>query len=301
LSVIVDGIINVLKPPGMTSHDVIYRIRRLTGIKRCGHTGTLDPGAAGILPVCVGSATRVSEYVLDMDKSYRAELTLGTSTDTEDASGTVIEQKEIPELGRDSVRQVLQQFMGRTSQIPPMYSALRKGGVKLYELARRGETVEREPRQITVYRLELLRIINNKILFEADCSRGTYIRTLCADIASQLGTCGHMSFLLRVAVGPFRMHNCFTLEELARLGEEGSLDKALLPSDTALLHYPSVTVTPAKAEAIMHGRAIEYSPDNATGLPIRVYRADGEMIAIARASEGKLLPKKVFINRAERG
>jgi tRNA pseudouridine55 synthase len=196
---------------------------------------------------------------------------------------------------------VLQQFMGRTSQIPPMYSALRKGGVKLYELARRGETVEREPRQITVYRLELLRIINNKILFEADCSRGTYIRTLCADIASKLGTCGHMSFLLRVAVGPFRMHNCFTLEELARLGEEGSLDKALLPFDTALLHYPSVTVTPAQAEAIMHGRAIEYSPDNATGLPIRVYSADGEMMAIASASEGKLLPKKVFINRAERG
>ncbi|MBS4022414.1 MAG: tRNA pseudouridine(55) synthase TruB [Dethiobacter sp.] len=290
-----DGILNILKPPGMTSHDVVSCIRRLTGIKQCGHTGTLDPGAAGILPVCVGNATRVSEYVLEMDKTYRAQLSLGSATDTEDASGRVISKMEIPPLNESDISHILQQFVGRTSQVPPMYSAVRRDGVRLYELARRGETVSREPRQITIYRLKLLALAGNKLFFDVVCSRGTYIRTLCTDIAVRLGTCGHMSFLLRTAVGPFVLNNSYTLEEIAGLQDDGCLDTAFLPLDTALHQYPSFLATPAQAVSIIHGRAITSGADYPEGLPIRVYSTDGIMLAVAYQSEGMLKPKKVFI------
>ncbi|MBS4031398.1 MAG: tRNA pseudouridine(55) synthase TruB [Clostridiales bacterium] len=287
-----DGILNILKPPGMTSHDVVYRIRRLTKVKRTGHTGTLDPGAAGVLPVCVGKATRVAEYVLETDKNYRAELTLGTATDTEDAAGEVIKQSSVPVVSVSEARRVLAGFLGPGHQIPPMYSAVRKNGVKLYTLARRGESVEREPRAIHIYNIELVRLDAGKILFDVQCSRGTYIRTLCVEIAEKLGSCGHMSFLLRTAVGPFQLDQSYTLEELNGLEASGMLSSAFMPPDTALLHIQPVCLSAEDAVKISHGISVPVS-EVGEGLA-RVYSPGNIFLAVAEVKSGVLKPVKVF-------
>lgn len=290
-----DGIINVLKPPGMTSHDVVARIRRLTGVKKTGHTGTLDPGAAGVLPVCVGKATRVSEYVLGMDKSYRADLTLGTATDSEDAAGVVVDQKAVPELTEEQVAPALQQFLGPISQLPPMYSAVKIGGQKLYELARRGETVDREPRLVTVYSIRLVRLVPGKITFDVTCSRGTYIRTLCREIAESLGTVGHMSFLLRTAVGPFTLQGAHTLEELADTAKAGDWEHVLLPADTALLQFPSLVLQGDRETKIRNGMTVKTDLPAVEGTLVRVYGGDGHFLALGRATGHYIKPEKVFL------
>lgn len=291
------GIINVLKPAGMTSHDVVACIRRLTGTRKCGHTGTLDPGAAGVLPVCVGQATRVAEYCLAMEKSYRAELTLGTATDTEDASGKVQERKEVGSYTHAQVAAVLESFLGPRLQTPPMYSAVRIAGQRLYERARKGETVPRPARAVQIYKLELLSLRENKIMFDVTCSRGTYIRTLCRDIAEALGTVGHMSFLLRTRVGPFVLTETFTLEELHRLHAQNCLERALLPLDTALRHLPAHTIDAEAAAALQNGRAVQLPGHVPDSNLVRVYGPDREFLALARIAQNKLLPQKVFAYR----
>lgn len=290
-----DGIINVLKPPGMTSHDVVNILRRLTGIRRTGHTGTLDPGASGILPICVGKATRVSEYVLLMNKTYRAELSLGQATDTEDASGRTILVKPVPVLVQDTVIQTLAKFQGPRMQIPPMYSAVRVAGKKLYELARQGEEIVREPRQITIYKTRLLQILDHKILFDVTCSRGTYIRTLCREIAEALTTTGHMSYLLRTGVGPFSLANSFSFEELACLREASRLEEAVLPLDTALLHLPAVVLNENNVDRIRNGVSVTVDHDIPQGTEIRVYSPAEQFLALAVTEEaGQIRPRKVF-------
>lgn len=288
-----NGILSILKPPGMTSHDVVSRVRRLVEIRRVGHTGTLDPGAAGVLPVCVGKATRVSEYVLGMNKSYRAELRLGTATDTLDASGQATASKEIPVWDEDEVRRILSRFRGPGSQVPPMYSAVRKNGVRLYELARRGETTERSPRSIHIYQLDVIRYTGKVILFDVTCSRGTYIRTLCSDIADKLGTCGHMSFLLRTAVGPFTLDQTYTLEELTELKSRNELHTALWPLDTALARFPALSVTAEQALKIQNGVAVQHEAPPVDG-PVRLYDPYGRFLAVANSVKGLLKPEKVF-------
>lgn len=287
-----DGILNILKPPGMTSHDVVYRVRKLTNVKRTGHTGTLDPGAAGVLPVCVGKATRVAEYVLETDKTYRAELTLGTATDTEDAAGEVIKQSSVPTISEPDTRRVLAECLGPSMQIPPMYSAVRKNGVKLYTLARQGEVVEREPRAIHIYNIELVRLGDRKILFDVQCSRGTYIRTLCVEIATKLGSCGHMSFLLRNAVGPFHLEHSHTLEELAEMEQSGTLQSAFLPTDTALYHIQAVHLSDEDVVKISHGISVVVSSIE-EGLA-RVYSPGNVFLAVGTVKSGMLKPVKVF-------
>ncbi|MBT9142964.1 MAG: tRNA pseudouridine synthase B [Dehalococcoidia bacterium] len=290
-----DGIINVLKPPGMTSHDVVNLVRRLTGMRRVGHTGTLDPGAAGVLPICIGKATRVSEYVLRMDKSYRAELSLGQATDTEDAAGQPVLTKPVPALTPHGVELVLKGFLGKGSQIPPMYSAVRVDGERLYELARRGEVVERKPREIQIYNINLLAIRENFILFELDCSRGTYVRTLCRNIAEKLGSTGHMSFLLRTAVGPFLLGNAVTFEELAQFAETGCITKALLPMDTALANIQAVTVDDIQAARLRNGMPITLGFKTSDGELFRVYDSSQTLLAIAAADSERIKPIRVFI------
>ncbi len=288
-----DGILNVLKPPGMTSHDVVYRIRKLTNIKRTGHTGTLDPGAAGVLPVCVGKATRVAEYVLETDKTYRAELTLGTSTDTEDVAGEIVKQSVVPVITEKDVSRVLTELLGPGHQIPPMYSAVKKNGIKLYELARRGETAEREPRPVNIYNIELVRLQAEKIIFDVKCSRGTYIRTLCVDIAAKLGSCGHMSFLLRTAVGPFALDKSYTLEELEELDAAGELKSALLQPDAALAHIEAIYLSAEDAQKVSHGVSVSVS--EAKESLVRVYDPGNTFMALAKINSGILKPIKVFL------
>ena len=290
-----NGILNILKPPGMTSHDMVSAVRRLTGVRRTGHTGTLDPGAAGVLPICVGQATRVSEYVLEMDKTYRAEVTLGTATDTEDVAGIITSEKPLPVINEEVIRAVMASFVGKRRQVPPMYSAVRINGEKLYEKARRGETVKRDARPITIYHMNFLRFEGRTILFDVSCSRGTYIRTICRELAEALGTVGHMSFLLRTQVGPFSLAHTYTLDELNKFSQEGRLAQALLPLDFALTLLAEVHVSAVDVGLLQNGVAIAWPDTQAEGTKIRVYGPTNSLVAIANVIDGYIRPHKVFL------
>jgi len=209
----VNGVINCLKPPGMTSHDVVDFIRKQLGTKKVGHGGTLDPGAAGVLPIFVGKATKAVEFFDDCDKEYVAEMTLGVTTDTGDNLGKVLEIREC-EAEPASIVETFGKFVGKIQQIPPMYSAVRHKGKKLYELARQGITVERKPRTVEIYSIELIKYEKPRVLFKVSCSRGTYIRTLCEDIGRALGCGAHLSCLIRTKLGPFNISRAITLEEI---------------------------------------------------------------------------------------
>ena len=210
-----DGFLNVLKPPGLTSHDVVEHIRKITRVK-VGHGGTLDPGAAGVLPVLLGKATRLSSYLVDFSKTYRAELFLGLSTDTADASGKIIKTASSFNFSLKDIEKVLQSFEGEIMQIPPMFSALKHRGKKLYEYARQGKTVERNPSAVKIYSIKILEYLPpQRLYFEVKCSKGTYIRTLCAQIGDALGCGGHMAFLLRKEVGPFVLSESHALEDIS--------------------------------------------------------------------------------------
>lgn len=248
-----NGIINVLKPAEMTSHDVVSFIRKNFNMKKVGHTGTLDPNAAGVLPICLGKATRVAEYFNDFNKSYRGEITLGASTDTQDKYGTVTETSE-KQVTESEIQEVFSEFKGDMKQTPPMYSAIKIGGKKLYELAREGKTVERKLRDITIYNMEILKNYDNKtILFDVDCSKGTYVRTICNDIGERLGTFGHMSFLMRTKVGNFDIDNAYTLDEIAKLKDENNLESTLLPLDTPLFQYKSIEFNEVDSTRLKNG------------------------------------------------
>ncbi len=243
-----DGIFNVLKPPGMTSHDCIGFLRRVLHTKKIGHAGTLDPDAAGVLPVYVGMATRLLEYAVDGHKQYIAEFTLGEQRDTGDDSGTVVKSMPIPEFTEQQLRAVLSTFLGDQEQLPPMYSAIKINGQKLYQLARRGVEVEREKRHITIYNLDLLYWTATSFTVRVDCSKGTYIRVLGEDIAAALGTCGTMSFLLRTQVGEYTIEEAKTLQEIA----EQPVVYAQ-PVISAVSHLPKLVATAKQAARITNG------------------------------------------------
>lgn len=240
-----DGFVNVLKPTGMTSHDVVTWARKLFGQRKIGHTGTLDPGATGVLVLSLGRATRLSEYVLELSKSYRCEMVLGRTTDTGDAFGKVVEQKSVPEFSQEQLEEVFRKFKGNIKQVPPMTSAVKVGGKKLYQLAREGKTVARKERLVKIYSLDIVRVDKEagitSITFDVSCAKGTYIRTLCHDIGQELGCGAFMKFLLRTKVGPFEIGAAFTLEELERC--KGEPEQFLLPMDTAVSHWSKVKLT----------------------------------------------------------
>lgn len=248
---IASGVINVLKPPGMTSHDVVAFIRRLYGIKRVGHAGTLDPAAAGVLPIFLGNATRLVEYLAEADKSYRAELTFGFETDTGDDTGQIITSIPYTRPSSERIKEVLTAFVGVNDQIPPMYSAVKIGGKKLYELARAGQEVERKPRAITIHAITLVAEYEQGIVFDVTCSKGTYIRTLCTDIGRKLGCLAVMSFLVRTRVGSFCLEQSLSLEEIVLLKE-----KAVQQPDSVLAHLPAVFLSEQDANAVKNGRSI---------------------------------------------
>lgn len=249
-----NGIINVLKPPGMTSHDVVSFVRKTLNMKRVGHTGTLDPNAAGVLPICVGQGTKVSQFLLDSIKCYRAELTLGFTSDTQDSYGNITHQKEV-DIDAESIKNAVLSFVGDSNQIPPMYSAVRINGKKLYELARKGIEIERKTRFIHVSSIDVIYIKGNKVIFDVICSKGTYIRTLCHDIGEKLGCGGIMSFLLRTKTGPFDLSTSVTLEELRQSKE---VEKYILPIDFPLLHLGRIDINPRVAKLALNGARISY-------------------------------------------
>lgn len=282
-----DGILNVLKPPGMTSHDVVAYLRRVLKTKKAGHGGTLDPDAAGVLPVFIGSATRLLEFAVEGRKQYLVEITLGQQTDTGDDSGTVIKTMSVPQLSKDKILPVLQQFTGKIMQTPPMYSALKVDGQKLYALARQGINVEREARPIEVYKLELLHQEDNSLTLAVECSKGTYIRVLGEDIADALGSCGTMTFLLRTKVAGFKIEDAFTLQEITENPE-----KCLAEPLSAVSNIPQLVLTARQAARITNGvrTTVAGTPD---GRYVLMGPAK-EFLGIGSCSEEKIQAEKIF-------
>ncbi|MDO4921566.1 MAG: tRNA pseudouridine(55) synthase TruB [Phascolarctobacterium sp.] len=282
-----DGIFNVLKPPGMTSHDVIGFLRRALQTKKIGHGGTLDPDAAGVLPVFAGTATRLLEFAVEGRKQYIAEFTLGQQTDTGDDSGRVIKELPVPQLTQAGLEALLARFTGPQLQLPPMYSALKVNGHKLYELARRGVEVERRPRPIEIYKLELLHFTPASFTVAVECSKGTYIRVLGEDMAAALGTCGTMSFLLRTQVGAYTLNQSHTLQEIAA-DPEGC---AAAPV-TAVAHLPRLPLSARQAARITNGVRTTMA-GVAAGQYVLLGPAE-EFLGIGRCLEGRVQAEKIF-------
>lgn len=281
-----DGIINVFKPKGMTSHDVIRDIRRIFKMKKVGHTGTLDPNAAGVLPVCIGKGTRISEYMLDLPKEYIGELTLGYATDTQDAEGKVLKYSD-KKVNKDDIYEAFRRFEGEIEQTPPMYSALKHNGKRLYELAREGKVVERKPRKAIIYELNIMKIIDNKIIFYVKCSRGTYIRTLCDDIGRLLGTYGYMSYLIRVGVGNFKIEESISLDYLKDL-DSRDLEEVVYSIDKGLEHFQKINLDNIYFSRLVNGAKVTLDcsdVDNySINTPVRVY-TDNKFIGIGSITE----------------
>ena len=245
-----DGVIIINKPKGYTSHDVVNIVRKQLNMKKVGHTGTLDPNATGVLPILVGQATKISKYLIEHKKTYIATIELGEKRDTGDSEGNIIESdSNIKEFDISIIKQVLQSFLGKQKQIPPMYSAIKVNGKKLYEYARSGQEVEVEPREIEIYRIELIEYINNRIEFEVECSKGTYIRTLCENIAEKLGTIGYMKELQRTSVDKFKIKESINLEELS----EDEAQKKILTIENIFKEKEKIYLNDKGVELFLNG------------------------------------------------
>ena len=250
----VNGVINIYKEKGFTSHDVVAKMRGICRQKKIGHTGTLDPDATGVLPVCLGSGTKLCDMLTDKDKEYVAELLLGVVTDTQDISGQILEQNEV-QVSEDRVREVVMSFQGDYMQIPPMYSALKVNGKKLYELARAGKEVERQARPVTIHEIEIVDIQLPVVKIRVACSKGTYIRTLCADIGEKLGCGGTMQSLLRTKVGIFELNKAVTLAQLETIRDDEGLESILYPVESAFEECPSLHIKPDFRKLLDNGNA----------------------------------------------
>src|SRR5579883_147112 len=294
-----DGIFNINKPVGMTSHDVVARVRRLTHQRRVGHAGTLDPAASGVLPICLGQATRVVEYLSEGGKAYRADIVFGAVTDTYDAEGEVIRSAPV-RLTREEIETVLPEFLGHQMQSPPMYSAIKSGGQPLYKLARAGIEVSRQARPIEITRLDLLEWQPPVLTLEVACSKGTYIRSLASDLGERLGCGAHLGGLVRLRSGPFTLDESLTLEELAQALEDGSWVHYLYAPDEALLDWLAVIVGPVTEKRLLLGQTLQLAPPAdwpVSSEPLlRAYSADGRFLAILRwhATANAWHPDKVL-------
>lgn len=283
-----NGVIILDKPQGKTSHDMVGFTRRLTGIKKVGHTGTLDPLATGVLPVCIGSATKAADMITMADKRYIAKFRLGITTDTQDITGQVLEERDV-NVTEDEIRNAVMAFEGEYDQLPPMYSAIKQNGKKLYELAREGKTVEREARRVAIKSIDIKEIAD-EITIDVLCSKGTYIRTLCDDIGKKLNVGACMTELRRTATGPFTIDRSYTCEETEELFKSGGILKALIPVD-ALFDYEKVYLTENQTRSVKNGVIMTYhKPD---GL-YRVYDDKNTFICIGRVRDEKIKTEKSF-------
>jgi len=294
---IVDGLLLLNKPAGLSSNQALQRVKWLLNAKKAGHTGSLDPAATGMLPLCFGEATKVCPFLLDAHKTYRVTAKLGVATDTGDAEGTETEQMDVPDYSVEQWREVLAGFMGDTTQIPPMYSALKKDGKRLYELARKGETVERAPRPVHIDAIELLEAAGTRLVFRVHCSKGTYIRVLVEDIAKVAGTVAHTARLHREDVGDFQAADMLDLSVLESAAESGleSIREHLMSPDVALAGYAAVSVSAADGKRFSGGMVVRGSEEGLQGL-VRVYNDESLFLGIGEASgDGSVAPKRVFL------
>ncbi|WP_342561468.1 tRNA pseudouridine(55) synthase TruB [Paenibacillus sp. FSL R7-0345] len=299
------GVLAVFKPAGFTSHDVVAKARRILGMKRIGHTGTLDPQVTGVLPLCLGRATRVVEYIQELPKEYVATLRLGLSSDTEDMTGTITESVEEVQVTEAEVLAVLESFKGVISQVPPMYSAVKVDGKRLYELAREGKTVERKSREVEIYEIEMKDMVWNgnypDITFRVLCSKGTYIRTLCVDIGRALGLPGVMVELTRTMSAGISASHCLTLEQIAEHKDNGTLQQHLIAADEAISHLPRHTVSDEKKMAALQGQRLSLRfvvPEVKDNGDFRLYDTAGEFLGIYKLDEMRAIaPVKVFAQR----
>jgi tRNA pseudouridine55 synthase len=296
------GILLLDKPVGLSSNAALQRVRRALGVEKAGHVGSLDPLATGMLPICLGEATKIAGDVLSGRKCYRFTIQLGARTATGDTEGAVVETAEVPTLESPAVEAVLQHFLGRQTQIPPMYSALKREGQPLYKLARAGIEVEREAREIELFDLLLLGCSQDQVELQTVCSKGTYVRVLAEDFARALGTCGHVTALRRVHVEPFGDEPMETLESVVQAREEGRWPR-VLPPDWPLGHLPKVALGAAQTSRLMQGQAIPIDAEAAAVDPrvraaprIRVYDAAGRFLGIGSSDgTGTLQPRRLFV------
>ncbi len=302
-----DGIVNIYKEAGYTSFDVVAKLRGILRERRMGHTGTLDPQATGVLPVCVGKATKLCELLLDKEKAYEAVMLLGVTTDTEDMTGTILTEQEV-RITEDEVRAAAEKFTGVYGQVPPMYSALKVDGKRLYELAREGKEIERKPREVEIFE-------NAPLSFEKDsdgfvktvtlrvrCSKGTYIRSLLRDMGEFLGCGACMKSLVRTQAGAFSIETALTLDEVEKARDEGRLDEIILPIDSFLTKYPAVTVVPEFEKYLYNGNQLsldmlteKIQPSDGDGF--RVYDTNEKLIGLYlyRTNRNQLQPEKMFL------
>jgi tRNA pseudouridine55 synthase len=289
-----DGIVNVMKPAGMTSHDVVAKLRRVYHTKKVGHTGTLDPDAIGVLPICVGQATRLVEYFTEKDKTYKVIMKFGNETTTQDSSGEVTITTELPTLSKAEFCAVTEQFIGEIQQVPPMYSAIKKDGQPLYKLAREGVEVEIEPRSVTIHGIKVLMYNKESAMLEVHCGKGTYIRTLCQDLARACGSSAHMTYLMRLSSGDFNIADAVPL---ARLEQSETPEQFLQGMNDCLHAMPAVTVTDKKMmERIVNGlsQKAQGAESLAEGTVCRAVTQEGVLLAIGTIINQAFQPNKVF-------
>lgn len=290
----IHGIVLLDKRQGISSNKALQEVKRLYNANKAGHTGSLDPLATGLLPVCLGEATKVSAYMLDDDKQYQTVIQLGVMTDTGDVDGTVLEQKEVPQISQEQLLACLAQFTGEVEQIPPMYSALKYQGKKLYELARQGITVERKARKITIYAIECLDFGNDLLTLDVKCSKGTYIRTLAEDIGHSLGCGATVKELRRTAAGQFKLENALTIEQLQGLENDAVLQSQLIAVDKPLQLIPAFTISQSDANLVLQGQQISVPKEGVAPGLCRLYQQQqflglGEVLMNA-----KIQPRKLF-------
>ena len=302
-----NGILNVYKEPGFTSHDVVAKLRGICKQKKIGHTGTLDPEASGVLPVCLGNATKLCDLLTDKDKEYRAVLLLGVETDTQDTTGQILAEKEV-NAGEEDVRSAILSFVGPYDQIPPMYSALKVNGKKLYELARAGIEVERKPRRVVINSLRVndinLEDDIKTVTITVDCSKGTYIRTLCDDIGKKLGCGACMMSLKRTRVGDFIIDDTLTLNQIAALTLKGDIEQYIVSIDKMFSGYRKVVVSAGYNKLLYNGNKLPLEAvqdQNSEFLDMeefRIYDADEDFVGIYKYIGGQLVPKKMFYEKS---
>lgn len=297
------GIINVYKEKGFTSHDVVAKLRGICKQKKIGHTGTLDPDAVGVLPVCLGSATRLCDMLTDKDKEYIAVFRLGITTDTQDISGRVLEEREVTVSEEEAVK-AIESFQGELLQVPPMYSALKVNGKKLYELAREGKEIERAARPVTVYEIEILEKNMPEFTVRVKCSKGTYIRTLCHDIGQKLQCGAAMVSLVRTKAGRFEIEKSYTLLQLQALSDEGKLNEVIIPVEKMFANLPAVMVKESSYKALVNGNQLQAAglismpegEDVTSYEEMRVYNHEGRFYGIYRYDKNRKLfcPVRMF-------
>lgn len=290
----IHGVLNIYKEKGYTSHDVVAKLRGIVGQKKIGHTGTLDPDAVGVLPVCLGKATKLCDMLTDKNKTYETVMILGKVTDTQDVSGAVLAEKETKYLTEEVVKNAIMSFVGDYMQVPPMYSALKVNGKKLYELAREGIEIERKARPVSILDIQIKEVNLPRVRMEVSCSKGTYIRTLCHDIGEKLGCGACMEELIRTKVSRFEIQDSLTLEQISDLKAEGRLEEILVPIDEMFSDYEAVTLKEEFMSFVYNGNVffpkhLRNYIELSDGKMVRVYDGDGKFIAIYKFIKEKYL------------